>query len=180
MKGIQSNGFLPIIAQAIADMEAQHGEFSSIDEINLAELGRRTGLSRAKLRRLKANGFCETAHGLIGKKKNRILDGYSAVLDCLLRSGISNSAVCLDRLQEIGFTGSCSTVKRYIAAHKHLIPAKRKQVAPPGEPWTPLHHSARRSLPDGLGLHRCAGLRRKYIPCGMLRYDLPPLRPALH
>lgn len=37
MKGIQSNGFLPIIAQAIAEMEAQHGEFSSIDEINLPE-----------------------------------------------------------------------------------------------------------------------------------------------
>lgn len=57
-------------------MEAQHGEFSSIDEINLAELGRRTGLSRAKLRRLKANGFCKTVHGLVGKKKEHILDGY--------------------------------------------------------------------------------------------------------
>lgn len=132
MKGIQSNGFLPIIAQAIAEMEAQHGEFSSIDEINLAELGRRTGLSRAKLRRLKANGFCKTVHGLVGKKKEHILDGYSAVLDRLLRDGVSNSAVCLERLQEIGFTGSCSTVKRYIAAHKHLIPAKRQQVAPQG------------------------------------------------
>lgn len=42
MKGIQSNGFLPIIAQAIAEMEELHGEFASIDEINLAELGRRT------------------------------------------------------------------------------------------------------------------------------------------
>ena len=39
MKGIQSNGFLPIIAQAIAEMEELHGEFASIDEINLAELG---------------------------------------------------------------------------------------------------------------------------------------------
>ena len=29
MKGIQSNGFLPIIAQAIAEMEETHGEFSS-------------------------------------------------------------------------------------------------------------------------------------------------------
>ena len=45
MKRIRSNGFLPIIAQAIAEMEAQHGELSSIDEINLAELGWRTGLS---------------------------------------------------------------------------------------------------------------------------------------
>ena len=132
MKGIQSNGFLPIIAQAIAKMEAQHGEFSSIDEINLAELGRRTSLSRARLRRLKANGFCETAHGLVGKKKEHILDNYDAVLDRLLRNGASNSAVCLDQLQEIGFTGSCSTVKRCIAAHKHLIPAKRQQVAPQG------------------------------------------------
>ena len=30
MKGIQSNGFLPIIAQAIAEMEELHGEFASI------------------------------------------------------------------------------------------------------------------------------------------------------
>lgn len=52
MKGIQSNGFLPIIAQTIAEMEELHGELASINEINLAELGRRTGISRAKLRRL--------------------------------------------------------------------------------------------------------------------------------
>ena len=128
MKGIQSNGFLPIIAQAIADMKAQHREFSSIDEIKLAELGRRICLSRARLRRLKANSFCETVHGLLGK----ILDGYSTVLDRLLRDGVINSAVCLKRLQEIDFTGSYNTVKRCITAHKHLIPAKRPQVAPHG------------------------------------------------
>lgn len=132
MKGLQGNGFLPIIAQAIAEMEEQNGEFSSIDEINLAELERRTGLSRAKLRRLKANGFCETPHGLAGRQKGRALDGFSAVLDGLLRSGVSNSSVCLERLQELGFTGSRSTVKRYIAAHKQLIPAKRQQVVPQG------------------------------------------------
>ncbi|WP_302199913.1 hypothetical protein [uncultured Gemmiger sp.] len=113
MKGIQSNGFLPIIAQAIAEMEETHGEFSSIDEVNLAELGRRTGLSRSKLRRLKRNGFCEKLHGLKGQKKEHILDGYSSVLDALLKSGVSNSKVCLERLQAIGFTGSQSTVKRY-------------------------------------------------------------------
>ena len=132
MKGIQRNGFLSIIAQAISEMEEMHGEFSSLDEINLAELGRRTGLSRAKLRRLKTNGFCEKAHGLNGQKKEHILDGYSSVLDTLLKSGVSNSTVCLERLQTMGFTGSRSTVKRYIAAHKHLIPAKRQLVAPQG------------------------------------------------
>ena len=41
MKGIQRNGFLSIIAQAISEMEEIHGEFSSLDEINLAELGLR-------------------------------------------------------------------------------------------------------------------------------------------
>ena len=90
MKGIKSNGFLPIIAQAIAEMEETHGEFSSIDEVNLAELGRRTGLSRAKLRRLKANGFCEKEHGLNGQKRESILDGYRSVLDSLLKSGVGN------------------------------------------------------------------------------------------
>ena len=34
--------------------------------------------------------------------------------------------------REMGFAGSQSTVKRYIAAHKHLIPAKRQLVAPQG------------------------------------------------
>lgn len=132
MKGFQSNGFLPIIAQAIAEMEKTHGEFSSIDEINMAELSRRTGLTRAKLRRMKANGFREVSHGLSGQRKEQILDGYSATLNSLLRSGVSNSAVCLARLQELGFQGSQSTVKRYIAAHKDLIPAKRQLVAPQG------------------------------------------------
>ena len=132
MNGFQSNGFLPIIAQAIAEMEEAYGEFSSIDEINLAELSRRTGLSRSKLRRLKANGFRETPHGLVGQRKEQVLDGYTAVLDSLLRSGVSNSSVCMDRLQAMGFRGSRSTVKRYIAAHKGLIPAKRQQITPQG------------------------------------------------
>ena len=132
MKGLQSNDFLSIIAQAIAEMEETHGLFESIDEINLAELSRRTGLSRAKLRHLKANGFRETPHGLSGQHREQILDGYSSVLDSMLRNGVSNSVVCLERLQGMGFAGSQSTVKRYNAAHKHLIPAKRQLVAPQG------------------------------------------------
>ena len=92
----------------------------------------RLRLSRSKLRRLKANGFRETPHGLAGQRKEQILDGYTAVLDSLLRSGVSNSSVCMERLHSMGFQGSLSTVKRYIAAHKNLIPAKRQQIAPQG------------------------------------------------
>ncbi len=113
-------------------MEELHGEYSTIDDVNLSELSRRTGLSRAKLCRLRTNGFSEKAHGLVGQRKEQILDGYTSVLDTILRSGVSNSAVCLERLQATGFQGSQSTVKRYIAAHKHLIPAKRQQIAPMG------------------------------------------------
>ncbi len=36
MKGLQGNGFLPIIAQAIAEMEESHGEFANIDFIKRA------------------------------------------------------------------------------------------------------------------------------------------------
>ena len=36
MKGIQSNGFLPIIAQAIEEMKAEQGYSFSLDQINLA------------------------------------------------------------------------------------------------------------------------------------------------
>ncbi len=51
MKDFQSNGFMPIIAQAIAKMEEVHGEYSNIQEVNLSEFERITGISRAKLRR---------------------------------------------------------------------------------------------------------------------------------
>ena len=128
MKGIKSNGFLPIIAQAIAEMEELYGEFTSIDEINLAELGRRTGISRAKLRRLKANSFCEQKHN----QRPTIMEEYSSLVDSYLRAGVSNSVVILQRLKEYEFHGSETTVRRYVATHKHLLPAKRQQVAPQG------------------------------------------------
>jgi hypothetical protein len=114
-------------------MKSEQGNNFSLDRINLAELERRTGISRERLRRLKANNFNETPHGLVGQKQqSTVLSGYSAYLDKLLRQGITNSAVCLDRLREFGFDGSLSTVKRYIKAHKHLVPAKRQMVAPQG------------------------------------------------
>ena len=61
-----------------------------------------------------------------------IRTGYTAILDDLLGKGITNSSVCLERLQSVGFSGGLTTVKDYIASHKHLIPAKRQLVAPQG------------------------------------------------
>lgn len=130
MKELASNGLSPIIAQAIEEMKAEQGKNFSLEKINLAELERRTGLSRAKLRRLKEHGFRDTPHGLIGHKPSvSVLSGYSGLLDKLLQNGISNSAVCFKRLEAEGYSGSQTAVKRYIASHRHLIPAKRQLVA---------------------------------------------------
>ena len=99
MKGNQSNGFLPIIAQAIAEMEETFGEFLSIEDINLAELSRRTGLSRSKLRRLKAIGFRETPHGLAGHARSRFWMGILLywIVSCAAASAIPLSVwnVCI-------------------------------------------------------------------------------------
>ena len=112
-------------------MKVEQGNTFSLEQINLAELGRRTGITRAKLRRLKENNFEVTPHALTGRKAPKtVLTGYTAILDNLLRSGVSNSKVCLDRLQEAGFPGGLTTVKNYITAHKDLVPAKRQLAVP--------------------------------------------------
>lgn len=103
-----------------------------LENINLAELERRTGLSRSKLRALQAKGFKEQPHGLKGKPKGGILKGYTGILDSLLSQGITNSVVCLERLRQEDFTGGRTTVKDYIAAHKYLVPVRRTQTAPQG------------------------------------------------
>lgn len=127
------NGFEPSIAQAIEEMKAEQGKNFSLERINLAELERRTGVSRARLRRLKANNFQAKPHASKGKRpKSTVLSGYSSVLDALLTQGIANSSVLLQRLQAEGYTGSLTTVKRYIQSHRSLIPAKRQTVAPQG------------------------------------------------
>lgn len=133
MNDNNGNDLQTIITQAIEEMKSEQGEKFDISKINLAELERRTGLTRAQLRRLKRNGFQVFPHALTGRKsKVTVISGYAGVVDDLLRKGVSNSEVILERIREQGFTGSLTTVKRYIAEHKNLIPPKRRAVAPQG------------------------------------------------
>ncbi|MGI6337294.1 MAG: hypothetical protein ACOXZM_09670 [Eubacteriales bacterium] len=104
MKGIKRNDLLPIIVSAITEMEVIQGEFLSIDQIIVAELGRCIGLSRSKLCRLKVNGFQTISCKASLPKTEHILDGFSAVQDSMLRNGVSNSVVCHKCLQEMEFT----------------------------------------------------------------------------
>ena len=133
MKEENSNGLHDIIAQAIEEMKHEQGKNFSLDKINLAELQRRTGISRAKLRRLKKNDFELKPHGLQGRKAAQtVLTGYTAILDKLLIQGVTNAQVCLERLQDAGYPGGLTTVKDYIAVHRFLVPARRQLVAPQG------------------------------------------------
>ncbi len=129
----KSNDLTEIITQVLNEMKTEQGENFDIDKVNLAELERRTGISRAKLRRIKAHGFVDAPHGLIGRKaETTLLTGYTGIIDDLLKKGITNSSLCYDRLKENGFTGGRTIVKNYISAHKDLVPAKRQVVAPRG------------------------------------------------
>ena len=128
-----SNDLQTIITQVIEEMKSEQGHKFDLNKINLAELERRTGMTRAQLRRLQKNGFQITPHALTGRKADTtIISGYTGVIDDLLRKGVSNSEVILERIQEQGYAGSLTTVKRYISTHKDLIPPRRQAVAPQG------------------------------------------------
>lgn len=78
MKEQNGNGFAPSIAQAIEEMKAFQGDSFSLERINLAELERRTGVSRSRLRRLKKNSFQDLPRSTKGSKHTVTkLSGYS-------------------------------------------------------------------------------------------------------
>ena len=127
------NDYKVSLAQALQDMKTEQGENFDLAKVNLAELRRRCGISRAKLRRLKSNNFKETPHALTGRKASKtVMTGYESVANDLLRQGVKNTSVIYDRLKEVGYKGSLSGIKRYVAANKSLIPAARHAVEPQG------------------------------------------------
>lgn len=129
----QHNDLTDIIAQALNEIKSELGDRFDPDRINLAELQRRTGISRAKLRRLKENGFVVLPHALIGRKaETTILSGYTGIIDALLQKGVKNSNVIFERLQENGYPGGKTSVKTYVREHWHLLPPKRRTIAPQG------------------------------------------------
>lgn len=128
-----SNDPQEILTQAIEAMKAEMGEKFDLEKINLAELGRRTGFTRAQLRRYKKNKFVITPHGRTGQKAEvTVLTGYTGVIDDMLRKNITNAVVCYERIAELGYSGGQTQVRVYIENHKDLIPAKRQQIAPQG------------------------------------------------
>ena len=79
-----------------------------MDRINLAELERRSGVSRWKLRRLKRNGFQDLPCSSKGRKHAATkLSGYTGIIGSLLRQGIKSSSVILDTSLSAFHAGAC-------------------------------------------------------------------------
>ena len=147
------------IAQVLNEMKCELGDRFDLDKINLAELERRTGISRSKLRRIKRDGFVDKPHGLTGRKaETTVLTGYTGVLDDLLRKGVTNSSVCLERLKEHGYAGGQTVIKEYIKAHADLVPAKRQIVAPQGS------RGIRYQTSPGESFHCCGKRYIEFFP----------------
>lgn len=122
-----------IIAQALQQMKIEQGDRFSLKKVNLAELSRRTGISRKRLRNAKKHGFRIPAHGNSGRKKDKtVITGYTAIIENQLGKGVTNSSVIFECLQENGYKGGLTQVKEYIKEHRYLVPAKRENVAPQG------------------------------------------------
>ena len=128
-----NNDLTEILAQVLNEMKEELGDSFNLETINLADVERRSGISRAKLRRIKKNGFEIKPHGLKGRHpKATLLTGFTGIIDTFLMKGVTNSSVIYDRLKELGFQGGLTIVKGYISSHKNLVPAKRQIVAPQG------------------------------------------------
>ena len=132
-KDYKSNDLQVILTQAIDQMKKELGDKFDPGKLNLAELERRTGISRSRLRRYKKDGFIVKPHGRTGRKAEvTVLTGYTGLLDDLLRKNITNASVCFERLREHGYTGGQTQVRVYIKKHQDLIPPKRVLVDPQG------------------------------------------------
>ncbi len=128
-----SNDLQEILTQAVDKMKQDMGDSYSIDKVNLAELERRTGISRSKLRRYKKDGFIIRPHGNTGRKAEvTVLSGYTGVIDEYLKNNTTNAVVIYDRIKELGYQGGQTQVRVYMEEHKDLIPPKRQIVSQQG------------------------------------------------
>lgn len=110
-----------VLVHELKEMQQEQGKDFDIRKVNLAELSRRTGLSRSKLRYLKEKNFVNISHSRTGKKYvSTVLAGYTTYLDSLLCKGFTNSSYCFEKLRSMGYTGSLTTIKNYISAHQSL------------------------------------------------------------
>lgn len=85
-------------------MKRGQGKKFNVYKAIIAELERRTGISRAKQRRIRKASFVDLPHALIGRKDEQILlTDFAGIIDGLLWKRVKNFAVCYGRLKQNGF-----------------------------------------------------------------------------
>lgn len=126
----ENNSCYIIVAQAISDMMAEQGKSGNY-KINLAELSRRTGITRSRLRTMKSHGFAIIPAKQSKKRKSK-LDRYASFINQKLTLGITNSVVIYNELVKQGYTGGQSILKEYIRDHHSLVPVRPEIVAKQG------------------------------------------------
>jgi hypothetical protein len=132
-KEADSNDPQVILTHAIEQMKVEQGDKFDINKINLAELSRRTGISRGKLRHYKKDDFIIKPHGRTGlKSETTVLTGFTGVIDDMLRNNVTNAVVCYEKVKKLGYTGGQTQIRVYIESHQDLIPPKRMLVDPQG------------------------------------------------
>lgn len=124
----ESKSLATMVAQEVENMKKDGMGMRSNGKVNLAELSRRTGISRQRLRTLEKGGFEKEADEKRKKDKTKSLTAHEEnILTDMLRRGIVNSVVMQERLREItGYNGSRTTVWRFIDRNRDKIPARRK------------------------------------------------------
>ncbi len=129
----RNDGLQEIIDEALDAMAAEAGGDFDPQTCNLAEFCRRTGISRQRARTLRKHGFRVLPHGRTGMRAaSTVISGFAGVVDGLLRKGVTNSQVIFERIRAQGYGGGLTTVKTYVAAHRDLVPPKRRAVEPQG------------------------------------------------
>ena len=90
------NGQQLSLTQTLDLLKSSQGKNFKTEDVNLAELERLTGITRARLRRLKKHDFKEVPHGSAGKKLSvTVLSGYNGLIDNLLKQrGSSKTTAC--------------------------------------------------------------------------------------
>ena len=153
-KDIAGNDLQTIISQAIDDMKRESPGPFDLANLNLAELERRTGISRGKLRRLQKNAFSVKPHGNTGRQApSRIIDGFTGVINRLLADGVTNSVVLLERLQAVGVYRKSFNRKELCKRSQASYSAKKTGRCPTGKSRPPVFNRSRGILSDGLGIY---------------------------
>lgn len=120
-----------IISDGLEVLKKELGSKFSIQKVNLSRLSEITGISRAKLRKIKKDGFVVKDHARLGTRaKVTRISPYAETVEDLLRQGCANASVILERIRELGYTGGLTQVKKYVREHKDLVPAPRRVAVP--------------------------------------------------